>query len=187
MLQIHHMILSNVSMKRIALLLFLLAAFLIGLLVGKSSPQPPLSLRSPLSPLSKSSPTPTPQPGFYKVTRVLDGDTIELKGGKRIRYMGIDAPELHERWGTLAYETNRDLVEGKLVRIEEDHPDRDFYGRTLAHVWIDDMLVCERLVDDGLAKVFLIKGEAKSKYLSRLQAAEDRAKGATRGLWTPKP
>ncbi|MEK9143326.1 MAG: thermonuclease family protein [Patescibacteria group bacterium] len=101
--------------------------------------------------------------------------------------MGIDAPELYERWGTVAYETNRDLVEGKLVRIEEDHPDRDFYGRTLAHVWIDDMLVCERLVDDGLATVLIIKGEAKPKYLSRLEAAEARAKGATRGLWTPRP
>ncbi len=104
-----------------------------------------------------------------------------------IRYMGINAPELYERWGTVAYETNRDLVEGKLVRIELDHPDRDFYGRTLAHVWIDDVFVSERLVDDGLAKVFLIKGEAKPTYLSRLEAAEERAKGASRGLWTPQP
>ncbi len=174
------MILSKKHMKRLVPLLFLLAAFLIGLSVGKSTP-----------------PSPTPKPGlpaeasakegYYKVTRVLDGDTIELKGGKRIRYMGIDAPELYERWGTVAYETNRDLVEGKLVRIEEDHPDRDLYGRVLAHVWIDNVFINERLVDDGLAKVFLIAKEAKPKYLSRLQAAEDRAKGATRGLWAPKP
>ena len=184
------MILSKKHMKRFAPLLLLIAAFLIGLSVGKSSPPQP-------TPTAREAIVPTPQPGlpaeasakekFYKVTRVLDGDTIELKGGKRIRYMGIDAPENNERWGTVAYETNRDLVEGKTVRIEEDHPDRDFYGRTLAHVWIDDLLVSERLVDDGLAKVFLIKGEAKPKYLSRLQAAEERAKGATRGLWTPKP
>ena len=179
------MILSNKPMKRFAPLLFLIAAFLIGLFVGKSYPQLPQSPQPPQSPVSNVSPT--PQPDYYKVTRVLDGDTIELKGGKRVRYMGIDAPELYERWGTVAYETNRDLVEGKLVRIEEDHPDRDFYGRTLAHVWINDTLVCERLVDDGLAKVLIIKGEAKPKYLSRLQAAEDRAKGATRGLWTPQP
>lgn len=172
-------------MKRFAPILFLIAVFLFGVFVGKSSPQTPLSPQSPQSSLYK--PTPTPQPGFFLVTRVLDGDTIELKGGKRIRYMGIDAPELYERWGTVAYETNRNLVEGKTVRIEEDHPDRDLYGRTLAHVWIDNVFVSERLVDDGLAKVFLIKGEAKPKYLSRLQAAEDRAKGATRGLWTPQP
>lgn len=171
-------------MKRFLPLLFLLAAFLIGLIIGKSSPQLP---QSPLSSQPALSPTPTPRPGFFLVTRVLDGDTIELKGGKRIRYMGIDAPENNEKWGTVAYETNRNLVEGKLVRIEEDHPDRDFYGRTLAHVWIDDMLVCERLVDDGLATVLIIKGEAKSKYLSRLEAAEARARGATRGLWTPQP
>lgn len=169
-------------MKRIVLLIFLLSVFLFGLSVGKKIPQSPQSPQSPVSNVS-----PAPKPDYYKVTRVLDGDTIELEGGKRIRYMGIDAPELYERWGTLAYDTNRNLVEGKLVRVEEDHPDRDFYGRTLAHVWIDDMLVCERLVDDGLANVLIIKGEAKPKYLSRLQAAEDRAKGATRGLWTPRP
>lgn len=97
--------------------------------------------------------------------------------------MGIDAPELHERWGTLAYETNRNLVEGKLVRVEEDHPDRDFYGRTLAHIWIDNLLISERLVDDGLATVLVIEHEAKPKYLSLLKAAEDRARGAQRGLW----
>ncbi|MBI4066566.1 thermonuclease family protein [Candidatus Gottesmanbacteria bacterium] len=171
-------------MKRFVPFFFLFAAFLLGLSVDKAIHPSP---QSPRSPISNLSPTPSPQPGYYKVSRVLDGDTIELEKGKRIRYMGIDAPELYERWGTVAYETNRDLVDGKLVRIEEDHPDRDLYGRTLAHVWIDDTLVSERLVDDGLAKVFLIKGEAKPKYLSRLQAAEERAKGATRGLWTPKP
>ncbi len=116
------MILSKKHMKRLVPLLFLLAAFLIGLSVGKSTPPSPIPpAKQDLAPPE----TPSPQPSYYKVTRVLDGDTIELKGGKRIRYMGIDAPELYERWGTVAYETNRDLVEGKLVRIEEDHPDRD--------------------------------------------------------------
>lgn len=166
-------------------LFLLLAAFLLGISVGKTIPQSPLP--SDLSAEAPAKAEASAKEGFYKVTRVLDGDTIELKGGKRIRYMGIDAPELYERWGTVAYETNRDLVEGKLVRIEEDHPDRDFYGRTLAHVWIDDVFVSERLVDDGLATVLVIEHEAKPKYLSRLQAAEDRAKGASRGLWTPRP
>lgn len=130
---------------------------------------------------------PTPQPGYYKVTRVLDGDTIEISSGERVRYHAIDAPENDEKWGTVAYKTNRDLVEGKIVRVEIDRPTRDVYGRILAFVWVGKTMINERLVDDGLAKVFLIKGEAKPKYLSRLQAAEARAKGATRGLWTPKP
>ena len=171
----------------------LLTAFLLGFSAGRTSPtfpsdqltQSPIST-TPSTIAAQSIATPTPT-GLSLVTRVLDGDTIEIKGGKRIRYMGIDAPELYEKWGTLAYETNRDLVEGKFVRIEEDHPDRDFYGRTLAHVWINDVFVSERLVDDGLAKVFLVAKEAKPKYLSILQAAEERAKGATRGLWTPQP
>ncbi len=168
-------------MKRFVPFFFLFAAFLLGLSVGKAIPP------SPQSPVSKASPTPTPKPDYYKVTRVLDGDTIEISSGERVRYHAIDAPENNEKWGTVAYKTNRDLVEGKTVRIEIDRPARDQYGRILAFIWIGDTMINERLVDDGLAKVFLIKGEAKPKYLSRLQAAEDRAKGATRGLWTPKP
>lgn len=170
-------------MKRIALLLILIAVFLFGLSVGKSSPPAPESTGG----LRRESVNPSPKESEYRVARVLDGDTIELTTGERVRYHGIDAPENNERWGTVAYETNRDLVEGKTVRLELDRPARDQYGRTLGYVWVGETLINERLVDDGLAKVFLIKGEAKPKYLSRLQAAEARAKGATRGLWTPKP
>lgn len=167
-------------MKRFVPLPFLLAAFLAGLIVGKSTP--PQSTPTPREAI-----VPTPQPGYYKVVRVLDGDTIEISSGERVRYHAIDAPENNEKWGTVAYETNRYLVEGKTVRIEIDRPARDQYGRILAFVWIGDIMVNERLVDDGLATVLIIKGEAKPKYLSRLQAAEDRARGAARGLWTPRP
>lgn len=178
------MILSNKPMKRFAPLLFLLAAFSLGLMVGKSSPPAPTQSTGVLR---RESVNPKPKEGEYRVARVLDGDTVELTTGERVRYHGIDAPENNERWGTVAYETNRDLVEGKIVRLELDRPTRDQYGRTLGYVWVGETLVNERLVDDGLATVLVIKGEAKPKYLSRLQAAEDRAKGATRGLWAPRP
>ncbi|MDP1722364.1 MAG: thermonuclease family protein [Candidatus Gottesmanbacteria bacterium] len=179
-------------MKRIhaAGLFLLLAAFLFGLSVGKttssSSTQLPKTSSSP-APTPRDAIVPTPQPGYYKVARVLDGDTIEISSGERVRYHGIDAPENNEKWGTVAYKTNRDLVEGKTVRIEIDRPTRDQYGRILAYVWVGNTMVNERLVDDGLAKILIIKGEVKLKYLSILQAAEARARGATRGLWTPQP
>ncbi|MEK7543663.1 MAG: thermonuclease family protein [Patescibacteria group bacterium] len=181
-------------MKRLSAigLFLLIATFLFGLIVGKSTPSSPESTLSPLSypsltPTPREAIVPTPQPGYYKVVRVLDGDTIEISSGERVRYHAIDAPENDEKWGTVAYKTNRDLVEGKTVRIEIDRPTRDIYGRILAFVWIGDTMINERLVDDGLAKVLLIKGEIKPKYLSILLAAEERAKGATRGLWTPQP
>ncbi|MDO8571946.1 MAG: thermonuclease family protein [bacterium] len=166
-------------------LLLLIFAFLIGLVVGKATPQTPVSQEVIVPTLQEG--VRADAEGYYRVARVLDGDTIELTTGERVRYHGIDAPEHTERWGTVAYETNRDLVEGNTVRIEFDRERRDVYGRILAYVWVEEVMVNERLVEDGLANVFLIKGEAKPKYLSRLQAAEDRAREAARGLWTPLP
>lgn len=171
-------------MKRFLPILLLLTAFLIGVFVGTSTQSTPAASTGVLK---RESVNPSPKEGEYRVARVLDGDTIELTTGERVRYHGIDAPENNERWGTAAYETNRDLVEGKTVRLELDRPTRDQYGRTLGYVWVGETMVNERLVDDGLAKIFLIKGEAKPKYLSRLQVAEARAKGASRGLWLTAP
>lgn len=162
----------------------LVAAFFVGLFVGKGStinPAGPVATPTPALLVGK------PQEGTYRVGRVLDGDTVELTSGERVRYHGIDAPELSDRWGTVAYKTNRALVEGKDVRIELDRQIFDVYGRMLAFVWVGDTLINERLVDDGLATVLVIKGETKPKYLSLLQAAELRAKTARRGVWTERP
>lgn len=99
--------------------------------------------------------------GEYLVTRVLDGDTIEIEGGYRVRYESIDTPELSEQYGTQAYEDNKNLVDGKKVRLEFTEEKLDLYGRVLAYIWIDSLLVNERLVADGLAKVMWYNKMAK--------------------------
>lgn len=121
--------------------------------------------------------------GEYLVTRVLDGDTIEIEGGYRVRYEGIDAPELAERYGTQAYEDNKDLVDGKKVRLEFTESEPDLYGRVLAYIWKDTLLVNERLVADGLAKVLWYNKMEKPKYYERLKNAEDAAKQNHWGMW----
>ncbi len=120
--------------------------------------------------------------GEYQVVRILDGDTIELSGGRHIRYYGIDAPELRERWGEAATRLNRSLVLDKQVRVQPSRA-RDPYGRTIADVWTGKTLVAEALVREGYAQVKIIRGEAKSVTLPRLQAAELEAKESRRGLW----
>ena len=53
-----------------------------------------------------------------KVVRIIDGDTIEIAGGIRIRYFGIDAPEVYTRgeaYGREASAANREFVEGEAV------------------------------------------------------------------------
>lgn len=74
----------------------------------------------------------------YQVSKVIDGDTIELSNGERVRYIGINTPEFRngipDPYAQEAYEANKKLVEGKEVRLELDVQERDKYGRILAYV-----------------------------------------------------
>jgi micrococcal nuclease len=71
------------------------------------------------------------------VKRVIDGDTIVLNNGEKVRYIGIDTPERDEDYYNKAKEFNKKLVEGKTVRLETDVQQRDRYGRLLAmSLWV---------------------------------------------------
>lgn len=116
-------------------------------------------------------------------TRVIDGDTIEVLGGERVRYIGIDTPEMRpmEAWAEAATAANRELVEGRMVRLELDVQKRDRYGRVLAYVWVDDLMVNEELVRRGYARVSTYPPNVR--YQERLLAAERAARDMRRGLW----
>jgi len=124
-----------------------------------------------------------PKDGKYKVIEVIDGDTVKLETGEKFRYLGIDAPESNERWGPEAKAFNQEMVLNKKVKVELDSTKLDKYGRILGYIWVGDVLVNEALVERGYAKVNLIKGEAKPKYLDRLQKAEDWARQNHDGVW----
>jgi len=126
---------------------------------------------------------PEPKDGKYKVIEVIDGDTVKLETGEKFRFLGIDAPEVNDRWGPEAKEFNEKTILNKKVRVEFDQIKLDKYGRLLGYLWVDDTLVNEALVERGYAKVNLIKGEAKPKYLERLQKAESWAKQNHDGVW----
>lgn len=116
-------------------------------------------------------------------TRVIDGDTIRVSGGERVRYIGIDAPEMQpvEAWAEAATAANRELVEGRTVRLELDVQERDRYGRVLAYVWVDGRLVNEELVRLGCARASTYPPNVR--HQERLLAAEREARAAGRGLW----
>jgi micrococcal nuclease len=123
--------------------------------------------------------------GEYRVLRVIDGDTIVVEGGERVRYLGVDAPETQgspECYGREATERNRQLVEGKRVRLEADRRDRDRYGRLLRWVWVDGTLVNEQLIREGYATVY--RDEPAAKYMPQLLAAEAEARSRGAGLWS---
>ena len=127
------------------------------------------------------------------VRRVIDGDTVELADGRLVRYLGIDTPEVRRRIGDdwivdpeplarAAMEANRELVEGKAVRLEYDVQTHDRYGRTLAYVYVDDRMVNEALLETGYAQVMTIPPNVR--YAQRFRAAVKAARNARRGFWS---
>jgi len=61
----------------------------------------------------------SPETWEAKCKRVVDGDTIELKNGDKVRYIGIDTPESDEYYGDIATEKNQELVEGKTILLSK--------------------------------------------------------------------
>ncbi|MEX0896069.1 MAG: thermonuclease family protein [Patescibacteria group bacterium] len=122
------------------------------------------------------------------VVRVIDGDTVELDSGERVRYIGIDTPELNSRsasnaecYAAESSEANRQWVEGVVVRLERDRSNRDRYGRLLRYVWVDETLVNEWLVQQGFATQITYPPD--KKYEDRLLAAQAAARDQSLGLW----
>lgn len=122
-----------------------------------------------------------------KVINVIDGDTIKIEGGQVVRYIGIDAPEtVHpskpvQCYGKEASYKNKELVEGKEVRLEKDVSETDRYGRLLRYVWLGDMLVNEYLVREGYAQSSSYPPDVK--YQDRFVEAQRQAREEKRGLW----
>ncbi len=114
-----------------------------------------------------------------KVTKVLDGDSFNiLQQGKeiRIRLAEIDAPEHGQAMGKKSKQALEKLVAGKLVVIEEF--DRDQYGRIVGHVYLKDVWINAKLVQQGHAYVYT--RYAVSKKLYEFQAEAQKYK---RGVW----
>lgn len=115
------------------------------------------------------------------VTRIIDGDTIVLESGKRVRYIGIDTPERGKPFYREAKEKNSDLVLGKAVRMERDRTDRDRYGRLLRYVYVGDTFINGELVRMGAARARYYKPDGR--YRNELEALEGEAKKERKGIW----
>lgn len=120
------------------------------------------------------------------VDRVIDGDTIVLSTGDKIRYLLVDAPETtnghDDCYGANAAQYNSDLVLGKTVQLSYDVECTDVYGRLLAYVSVDGQEVNSLMVQRGFACVLHIPpdGDARADEFKTYQL---QAKTALRGLW----
>lgn len=170
----------------IGIFLLLLFSFILGRVSRDSTTPIPTSLSS-----QTEIPIPSSVSESFKVTRVVDGDTIEIEGGEKIRYIGIDTPETVDPrkpvqcFGIEASKKNKELVEGKTVRLEKDITDRDKYSRLLRYVWVGDLFINLELVKQGFASSYSYPPDIK--YQKEFLAAETEAREAERGLWKACP
>jgi len=119
-----------------------------------------------------------------KVLRVIDGDTIELINGEKVRYIGIDSPERDsggECYYLEAKQKNENLVMGKTVRLVKDVSERDRYGRLLRYVYLDSIFINEFMVKEGFAQVSTYPPDVKFQTL--FSGAENYARENNLGLW----
>ena len=125
-------------------------------------------------------------PTEAKVDRVIDGDTIVLTSGEKIRYLLVDAPETtlghDDCYGSNAAQFNSDLVLGKTVQLSYDVECTDMYGRLLAYVSVDGQEVNKLMVERGYACVLHIPPDGDDRA-DEFKMYQLEAKTAMRGLW----
>ncbi len=129
--------------------------------------------------------------GTFLVTRVIDGDTIEIEGGQKIRYIGIDTPETVDPrkpvqcFGKEASNRNKQLVEGKRVHLEKDITETDRYGRLLRYVYLENIFINLLLVQEGFATSYSYPPDIK--YQDKFIEAGRIARDKKNGLWGACP
>lgn len=126
---------------------------------------------------------------FVKCT---DGDTAHLRINdidEPVRFLAIDTPETVkpgspvQPYGKEASDyTCNAIKEANQITLEYESTNKtDKYGRILAWVYVDGVLLQQELVEKGLAKVAYLYGDYK--YTNDLQQVENKAKEAQLGLW----
>lgn len=122
-----------------------------------------------------------------RVVDVIDGDTVRTARYGRVRYIGVDTPELDaddpdvRRMAWQAREANERLVAGREVQLVLDVQSHDRYGRLLAYVWVDGLFVNAWLLQQGYARVLTVPPNVR--YAERFLELERQARRERRGLW----
>ena len=172
---------------------------IIGIGIGRlSAPKTPVISPTPQpevltnSSVATTLPTSTGLVERATIKRVIDGDTVELSDGRKLRYIGIDTPETVdprisvECFGREASSFNRNLVEGKAVELEKDISNTDRYGRLLRYVYLlqeeNRVMVNKLLVSEGYAVSSSYPPDIK--YQEELNELETTAQTQNKGLWS---
>lgn len=187
------------------------AAIVAALVVACTSPAKSVEAEPAAKPAAPTVAVPAPPAGVldgpWRVVRVVDGDTLEVRKGdttEKVRLIGIDTPESYPgrkldrdvarsgqdaatimALGRQAKAFAESLVGGREVLLEADVEPRDRYGRRLAYVWVDGAggrtLVNHAIARAGFAETLTIAPNVRRADEFRAAVAAARAEGA--GLW----
>jgi len=120
------------------------------------------------------------------VIRIVDGDTVELDDGRKVRYLLVDTPESTNGptacYRQNAQQFNTDLVLTKTVNLSYDVECTDRYGRTLAYVTVDGQEVNSLMIQRGYGCVLHIPPDGDAR-LAEFQSLQRDAMLSNRGLW----
>lgn len=127
----------------------------------------------------------------YRVTAVMDGDTIEVSMNgvsEKVRFIGVDTPETQDPrkavqcFGKAASEFTKQKLIGKTVRLELDplSSNRDRYERLLRYVYVDQLLLNADIIEQGYGFAYTSFPFTKSEQFKQL---ERQAREQNRGLW----
>ena len=122
----------------------------------------------------------------WTIVKVLDGDTVELLGGEKLRLLSVDCPEIDQPFYDHATDLVRTVTLGKTARVEFSGAQRDKYGRLLGYLFVDDTLfVNKMLIDSGLASLYLFADtELGTPSANLLFAAQRDAIDRGNGIWS---
>jgi endonuclease YncB( thermonuclease family) len=117
------------------------------------------------------------------VERVVDGDTFVTSDNKRVRLIGIDAPELKDKFGRTSKEQLETLILGKEIQLKSDPltNDTDIYDRLLRYVYVDDTDINRLMIEKGYANAYLKFKFSKSQEYSETQ---NIARTKELGIWS---
>jgi micrococcal nuclease len=124
-------------------------------------------------------------PSTATVARVIDGDTIELDSGERVRYLMIDTPEsttATECFGPEAKQLNEALVGGEEITLRYDVECTDAYDRLLAYVEVSGQEINKVILERGYACVLHIPPNGEN-IVDEYEALETEARMLDKGLW----
>ncbi len=119
---------------------------------------------------------------LFLVTYVVDGDTIEIETGERVRLICIDTPERGQEGYSEAKEYLENLILDKKIRLVKDISETGKYGRLVRYVYLEDgTFVNELIVREGYAEAYWYKPDIT--LCPTIQQAEDYAKKNNLGIW----